>query len=110
MLYFRLSWIAAMKDQLPPLSRSEQKHSQLLWAAARLFAAQGVGHTTTREIAAAAQTTERTLFKHFESKEGLVRAVIAEAVVPHLAQQALADVQKLIAAADEGLAAWHAKL
>ncbi|HYF06109.1 MAG TPA: helix-turn-helix domain-containing protein, partial [Acetobacteraceae bacterium] len=65
------------------------KHLDLLWAAARLFGSRGVAQTTTRDIAAEAGTTERTLFKHFGSKEGLVQAVISEAVVAHLAPTSL---------------------
>jgi len=94
----------------PPSTRSERKHRDLLWAAARLFAGQGVGHTTTREIAAAAATTERTLFKHFGSKEGLVRAVIAEAVLPHLAPVSLAALRTAIQRDPGDLVAWHTHL
>lgn len=91
-------------------TRSQKKHEDILWAATKLFATKGIGHTSTREIAAAAETTERTLFKHFQSKEGLVRAVIAEAVVPHLAQAGLADVKALIGANNKSLMAWHAHM
>lgn len=73
-----------------------KKHADLLRAATRLFATQGIANTSTRQVALAARSTERTLFKHFQSKEGLVRAVIAEAVVPHLAQRAMTDVKGLI--------------
>lgn len=93
-----------------PSTRSERKHSDVLWAAARLFAGQGVGHTSTREIAAAAGTTERTLFKHFGSKEGLVRAVIAEAVLPHLAPVSLAALRDAIHRDPGDLVAWHTHL
>lgn len=87
-----------------------QKHADLLRAATRLFAKQGIVHTSTRQIALAARSTERTLFKHFHSKEGLVRAVIAEAVVPHLAQRAVADIGGLIGARSGDLAQRFARL
>ncbi len=89
------------------------KHVDLLWTASRLFAAQGVAATTTRQIAAAAGTTERTLFKHYGSKEGLVQAVMTHAV---LAQMAPASLQDLRGSIEQGagpsgdLAAWHVAL
>ena len=48
------------------------KHIDILWAAARLFAHQGVAQTTTRQIAADAATTKRPRFKHFGRKDSLV--------------------------------------
>ena len=86
------------------------KHLDILWAAARLFAERGVAQTPTRDIAAAAGTTERTLFKHFGHKEGLVQAVIAEAVVGHLAPSSLRALRGAIEAHGDDLATWHAAL
>jgi AcrR family transcriptional regulator len=86
------------------------KHIDILWAAARLFSRRGVAQTSTRDIAAEAQTTERTLFKHFGSKDGLVQAVIAEAVLPHLAPSSLEALRKVIAAHAGDFAAWHRAL
>lgn len=86
------------------------KHVDILRAAVGLFAGRGVAQTSTREIAAAAQTTERTLFKHFGSKDGLVRAVIAEAVLPHLVPASLDSLRRAVQSADNDLAAWHAQL
>ncbi|HVL75060.1 MAG TPA: helix-turn-helix domain-containing protein [Noviherbaspirillum sp.] len=81
----------------------QKKHADLLRAATRLFAQQGIVNTSTSEVAAAAKSTERTLFNHFQSKEGLVRAVIAEAIVPHLAERAVSDVRALLGCAPEEL-------
>ena len=86
------------------------KQIDVLWAAARLFAAKGVAQTSTREIAAAASTTERTLFKHFGSKEGLVQAVIAEAVLPHLAPSSLDALRQVIEKHGDDFSAWHVAL
>lgn len=86
------------------------KHIDLLWAAARLFSAKGVAQTSTREIAAAASTTERTLFKHFGSKDGLVQAVIEEAVLPHLAPTSLDALRRVIEQHGDDFAAWHEAL
>lgn len=90
--------------------RSDALHAEILWAAAQLFSAQGIDRTTTRQVAAHAQTTERTLFKHFGSKEGLAQAVIAEAVLPHLAPASLAGLTEAIAAYGGNLLAWHQAL
>lgn len=86
------------------------KHLDILWAAARLFAARGVAQTSTRDIAAAAKTTERTLFKHYGSKDALVRAVIDEAVVAQLAPMSLDGLRRLIESHDGDLQAWHVTL
>lgn len=86
------------------------KHLDVLWTAARLFAHQGLAQTTTREIAAAAGTTERTLFKHFGSKDGLVQAVIAQAVLPHLAPTSLGALRRVIEAHGDDFVSWHEAL
>jgi len=86
------------------------KHVDILWAAARLFGQRGVAQTSTREIAAAAGTTERTLFKHFASKDGLVQAVLSEAVVAHLAPSSLQALRRAIEAHGDDLATWHEAL
>jgi len=97
----------------PPITRrgpAPTKHIDILWAAARLFAAKGVAQTSTREVAAAASTTERTLFKHFGSKDGLVKAVIDEAVLPHLAPTSLDALREVIEQHGDDFAAWHMAL
>jgi AcrR family transcriptional regulator len=86
------------------------KHIDILWAAARLFAARGVAQTSTREIAAAANTTERTLFKHFGTKDGLAQAVIQEAVLPHLAPTSLDALRQVIESHGDDFATWHMAL
>jgi AcrR family transcriptional regulator len=50
---------------------------QLLDAAARLYAETGYRGTTTRRIATEAGVNEITLFRHFGSKEALLREAIA---------------------------------
>lgn len=103
--------MTTMPHESPPRrGPAPTKHVDILWAAARLFAQRGVAQASTREIAAAAQTTERTLFKHFGSKDALVQAVIAEAVLPHLAPTSLAALRTVIGHDHRDLAAWHAAL
>lgn len=96
----------------PPARRgpAPTKHVDILWAAARLFSRRGVAQTSTRDIAAEAQTTERTLFKHFGSKDGLVSAVISEAVLTHLLPTSLDALRKAIEAHEDDLVHWHRAL
>ncbi|WP_298280055.1 TetR/AcrR family transcriptional regulator [uncultured Bradyrhizobium sp.] len=86
------------------------KHLDILWTAVELFGRQGVGQTTTRQIAAAANTTERTLFKHFASKDRLVEAVMREAVIAQLAPASLNALRQAIGEAQDDLVAWHRSL
>ncbi len=48
-----------------------------------VFARDGLHKATTRAIAEEAAVSEVTLFRHFKSKEGLLAAVIGEAVRTH---------------------------
>src|SRR5246127_4425322 len=48
----------------------------LLDAAAQTFSRDGIQGATTREIARGAGVNEVTLFRHFKSKEQLLRAVL----------------------------------
>ncbi len=57
---------------MAPLSSRER----LIKAAQTLFLAQGVSHTTTRQIASLAEVNEVTLFRNFGNKYGLLLAVI----------------------------------
>ena len=51
-------------------------HRRLLEAATRVFARSGLEGATTREIAREAGVNEVTLFRHFQSKENLLSAVL----------------------------------
>lgn len=86
---------------------SPEKRAAILGAAQRLFAARGVGATTTREVAARAQTTERTLFKHFGSKDGLVQAVIQELVIENVREAAYARVWDRRPMTRDEFTGWH---
>ena len=52
---------------------------RLVDAAFQLFSGQGVGVTTTRQVADLAEVNEVTLFRQFGSKHGLLAAVMTEA-------------------------------
>jgi AcrR family transcriptional regulator len=59
-------------------SRSEAGvHEQLLTAALKVFAAAGTRGATTRRIAQEAGVNEVTLFRHFGSKEALIRQAVS---------------------------------
>ena len=63
-------------DSAAPKSTSIPTHQRLLEAAARVFARSGLEGATTREIAREAGVNEVTLFRHFQSKEKLLTAVV----------------------------------
>lgn len=58
--------------------RIERRRQEIMSAAVRLFAEKGYTHTTTREIAAAADIAEGTLYNYFDGKREILLAVIAE--------------------------------
>lgn len=62
---------------------------QLLEAAQELFSQRGFHATSVRDIAAAAGATAAAINYHFGSKDGLIRAVLAQAAAPlHEAREA----------------------
>ena len=61
---------------LKPPAPAGNTHQRLLNAAARVFARDGIEGATTREIAREAGVNEVTLFRHFQSKENLLAAVV----------------------------------
>ena len=74
---------------------------QLLDAAARLYAEAGYRGTTTRRIALQAGVNEITLFRHFGSKEALMREAIARAgssdadqILPDVPREPLREVRE----------------
>ncbi len=60
----------------PSKSTVSDTRRRLLEAATRVFAQSGLEGATTREIARAAKVNEVTLFRHFQSKENLLTAVL----------------------------------
>lgn len=66
---------------------------QLLEAAARLYAEAGYRGATTRRIAGQAGVNEITLFRHFGSKDALIREAIARAGSPRVSD-ALPEVPR----------------
>lgn len=56
---------------------------KLLEAAIRVFARDGLHKASTRAIAEEAGVSEVTLFRHFKNKDGLLAAVIRQAIQTH---------------------------
>ncbi|PZU95743.1 MAG: TetR family transcriptional regulator [Leptolyngbya sp.] len=63
------------------VSPRKSARQRLVDAAFQLFSSQGVGTTTTRQVADLAGVNEVTLFRQFGSKHGLLAAVMTEAEV-----------------------------
>ena len=75
----------------PGAPGGDTARERILRAAEALFAERGYARTTTRAIAERAQVNEVTLFRHFGSKQQLLRAIIGGATASGL--QALVEGQ-----------------
>jgi AcrR family transcriptional regulator len=88
----------------PVKSRAEQAAQtrlRLLERARELFLEQGYAATSTRQIAAAAQVTERTLFNIVASKSELLRLVVITSVVGEPVSTPWADTSDPLLERDE---------
>lgn len=83
---------------------------RILRAAAALFGARGLHATRTADIAARARTTERTLFKHFQSKDELYAATLMPALVQASVLHGLAQTGQLLSSSREEFRAWQDRL
>lgn len=79
----------------------------MLKAAVSLFSEHGIDATTTREIASRAGTTERTLFKHFGSKELLVSTVLNDAVIDSMRTMRFSRIMDDTPFTPDEFRAWH---
>src|SRR5580692_12432496 len=66
----------SLESKRPSVSSVDLTRERLLDAAAETFSRDGLRGATTREIARGAGVNEVTLFRHFKSKEQLLRAVL----------------------------------
>jgi AcrR family transcriptional regulator len=66
--------------------RKEARPGELLTAALDLFVEKGFAATRLDEVAARAGVSKGTLYLYFDSKEALFKAVIAEGLLPILAE------------------------
>jgi AcrR family transcriptional regulator len=62
--------------------RIERRRQEILAAAARVFAEKGYANSTTKEIAAAADLAEGTLYNYFSGKREILIAVADETQTP----------------------------
>lgn len=67
-----------------------EKQSRILDAALRLFAQEGYAATPTSKVAKVAGVSEGLIFRHFQSKEGLLQAILARGV--DMTRQAFAGI------------------
>lgn len=86
------------------------KEAAILQAATRLFGQKGYEATRTADIAAAANVTERTLFRYFPSKEKLYRRVMFPALLAAAVPRALMDAGELFGTDAETFAEWHQRV
>jgi AcrR family transcriptional regulator len=68
--------VSRLVRKRPVSSSADQTRQRLLDAAAETFSREGIQGATTRQIARGAGVNEVTLFRHFKSKEQLLRAVL----------------------------------
>lgn len=78
--------------------RIERRRQEIMAAAVRLFAEKGYAHTTTKEIAEAADVAEGTLYNYFAGKREILLAVIAETQAA--IEVVLNESESLVARAD----------
>ena len=91
-------------DPQPRPSRSEQRRLRILEVAAHCFAKNGFARTRVDDVASAAGVSRALVYNHFDSKEGLARAV-----QEHMLEEWSAAVDRAVADAPscgDALAAW----
>ncbi len=62
--------------------RIERRRHEIVTAAAQVFAEKGYAHTTTKELADAADMAEGTLYNYFDGKREILLAILNEMCVP----------------------------
>lgn len=68
----------AIQPTLPTVSLTEQKRAAILEAALHEFEARGFRETSMDRIAETARVSKRTVYNHFNSKDALFDAIVAE--------------------------------
>ena len=81
---------ACFDDQLTERQRN------ILDAAEKLFGEKGFTDTATAEIARAAGVTERTLFKHFQTKSALLKRVLLPVILRFIAPAQFRQMQDIM--------------
>lgn len=76
-------------------AKTKNTKDSLITAAYELFSEQGYSKTTTREIAERARVCELTLFRHFQTKQNVYKAVFMRYSPIHKLDQGLAEIEHL---------------
>ena len=66
--------------------RKQDRPAEILAAALKIFSKKGFAAAKLDEVAIEAGVSKGTLYLYFESKEALLKAVVMEFVVPHIAK------------------------
>ena len=86
-------------DKNKSRTRLEQRESDIMEAATRLFAEEGFHSTSTRKIAAAAGVSEGTLFHYFSTKNVLLLAIL-DGFYTRLCESAQEAIQDIMGTRD----------
>jgi AcrR family transcriptional regulator len=86
-------------DKNKSRARLEQRESDIIEAATRLFAEEGFHGTSTRKIAAAAGVSEGTLFHYFKTKNVLLLSIL-DSFYNQLCESAQEGVQDIMGTRD----------
>lgn len=76
-----MSTTSPQNDPAPVAEAAASTHDQILVVALRLFAEKGYDATSMREIAEELGLSKPALYYHFDSKEGIVRALLQAPVI-----------------------------
>ena len=71
---------AATQTEQPVVARSARKRRAILHAARDLFLQKGYAGTSMDEVAALAEVSKVTIYKHFDDKHNLFVAVVTDAI------------------------------
>lgn len=88
-------------------SEASEREAGILAAAARIFGSKGFHAARTAEIARAARTTERTLFKYFPSKAELFGRAMLPALMNVTIEAGFSETEALFAQGAPSFAAWQ---
>lgn len=72
----------------------EVRRAQIVAVARGLFAEQGYQATTTRQLARAANVSDALMYRHFESKEDVLRGVVDEGLAGFAAMREAANAAR----------------
>lgn len=94
--------------------RIAARRMQILAAAARVFAEKGFHRATTKEIAAAADVSEGTIYNYFGGKREILSAIVNETETPMVAalleMGELGDREAMVEMIEKGLSITEAQL